>query len=155
MHNNAFTFGVYLYSACTQHGTWHQSSCDQWAGWPISFCGPTQERASATDNTGKTRERLWENEGEWIGKVGFRNEQIASSRRSFHGYIFLTTPGFKLKGEPLSYGFSTYGSSISASAAPYCGGAVIEIWPKHHKNVNEIWLKQTFLHKCNWSLMEI
>ena len=42
-----FFFLAYLYSAGTQHGTLHE------AGWPILFCGPTQEPVLATANTGK------------------------------------------------------------------------------------------------------
>ena len=46
-------WSLYLYSANTQHGNLHP------AGWPILFCGPTQEAVLATANTGKTRERFW------------------------------------------------------------------------------------------------
>ena len=48
-----FFFLAYLYSAGTQHGNLHQ------AGWPILFCGPTQEPVLATANTGKTQKRFW------------------------------------------------------------------------------------------------
>ena len=41
----------------------------RWAGWPNSFCRPTQEPALATANTEDTREGFWQNEGDWTGEV--------------------------------------------------------------------------------------
>ena len=61
-------FFAYLYSAGTQHGNLHP------AGWPILFCGPTQEPLLATANTGKTRKRFGENAGEWTGKLEISKE---------------------------------------------------------------------------------
>ena len=52
-HTTSHVFWAYLYSAGTQHGNLHQ------AGWPILFCGPTQEPVLATANTWKNRERFW------------------------------------------------------------------------------------------------
>ena len=56
-HNSCFLllllFWAYLYSAGTQHWKVHPT------GWPILFCGPTQEPVSATTNTGKIRKRFW------------------------------------------------------------------------------------------------
>ena len=52
-HTTSYVFWAYLYSASTQHGNQHP------AGWPILFCGPTQEPALATANAGKNRERFW------------------------------------------------------------------------------------------------
>ena len=40
-------FLAYLYSLGTQHGNLHPT------GWPILFCGPTQDPVLATANTGK------------------------------------------------------------------------------------------------------
>ena len=57
------------------------------AGWPILFCGPTQELVLATANTGKNRERFWENEVEWTGRVETSKEEIPSSKRSTYGYV--------------------------------------------------------------------
>ena len=45
-------FLAYFYSADTQHGNLHPQ------GWPISFCGPTQESVLATANGKKSREVL-------------------------------------------------------------------------------------------------
>ena len=58
-------FGAYLilYSVSIQHGNLNP------AGWPISFCGPTQEPVLATANTGKTRERFWK-KCRWMDRKG-------------------------------------------------------------------------------------
>ena len=61
--NNSTCFEAYLYSVGTQHENL------QSAGWPILFCGPTQEPVLATANTEKNRERFWKNAGEWTGRV--------------------------------------------------------------------------------------
>ena len=82
-HKSCF-FLAYLYSVDTQHGNPHQ------AGWPISFCGPTQQPVLATANTIKTRERFWKNAGEWTGKVEISKEEIHGSK-----YVYWPTPGFK------------------------------------------------------------
>ena len=79
--NSNTYFGTYLYSAGTQHGNLHS------AGWPILFCGPTQEPVLATANAGKTRERFWENAGEWTGRIEISKEEIHCSKRSMYGYI--------------------------------------------------------------------
>ena len=46
-------FGAYLFFVGTQYWNLHP------AGWPILFCGPTQESVLATANTGKKCERFW------------------------------------------------------------------------------------------------
>ena len=50
-HKSVF-FLAYLYSAGTQHKNLHP------AGWPILFCGPTQEPVLAKASTGKNPERF-------------------------------------------------------------------------------------------------
>ena len=52
-HKSCVFFLAYLYSAGTQNGNLHPG------GWPVLFCGPTQEPVLATANTGKNRERFW------------------------------------------------------------------------------------------------
>ena len=49
------------------------------AGWPILFCGPTQER--------KNWERFWKNAGEWTRRVEINKEEIPGSKRSMHANI--------------------------------------------------------------------
>ena len=51
-HTASHVFWAYLHSVGTQHGSLHP------AGWPILFCGPTQELVLATANAGKTQ-RFW------------------------------------------------------------------------------------------------
>ena len=65
--NKNTCFGAYLYSAGTQHGNLHR------AGWPILFCGPTQEPVLATANTGQTRERFW-GKCTWIDRMGRKQQ---------------------------------------------------------------------------------
>ena len=65
----------------TQHRNLHP------AGWPILFCGPTQEPVLATANTGKNLERFWKNAGEWTGRVEISKEEIPGGKHSMHGYI--------------------------------------------------------------------
>ena len=45
--NKNTCLGAYLYSAGTKHRNLHP------AGWPVLFCGSTQELVLATANTGK------------------------------------------------------------------------------------------------------
>ena len=57
----------------------------RWAGWSSLFCGSTQKPASATANSGKTRERFRQkNVGEWTGKIEISKEpkEIPDSWRS-------------------------------------------------------------------------
>ena len=49
----------------TQHGNLHQFSVTM----SRVICGPTQEPVLVTANTGKTRERFWENADEWTGRI--------------------------------------------------------------------------------------
>ena len=72
--------------ARTQHGNLHP------AGWPILFCGPTQEPVLATANKGKTWERFGKNADEWTGRVEISKEEIPGSKRSKYDYI-TTSPG--------------------------------------------------------------
>ena len=72
----------YLYSTGTQRANLHP------AGWPILFCGPTQEPVLATANTGKTKGRgFGKNAGEWTGMVEISKEEIPGSKRSLYDYI--------------------------------------------------------------------
>ena len=66
-HKSCCFFLPYLYSADTQHGNLHP------AGWPILYCGPTQEPVLATAYTGKNRERFQKKCG-WMDWKG-RNKQ--------------------------------------------------------------------------------
>ena len=66
-------FSAYLYSAGTQHGNLHPT------GWPILFCGPAQELALATANTGKVGRGFGKNAGEWTGRVEMRKKSLAVS----------------------------------------------------------------------------
>ena len=73
-------FWAYLYSAGTQHGNLHP------AGWPILFCGPTQEPVLATADTGKKSEVVLEkNADEWTGRVEISKEEIPGSKLSMCG----------------------------------------------------------------------
>ena len=90
------------------------SSLWRWAGWPILFCGSTQEPASVVCDDGQgdlfysvdphrnlhqpqlTREKLGrsfgeKNEGEWIGKVEFRKKEIPGSKWRMRAVIWPTT----------------------------------------------------------------
>ena len=72
----------------TQHGNLHP------IGWPISFCGPTQELVLATANTGKNWERFWKkNAGEWTGRVEIRKKSLAVNAACMATYW--PTPGSK------------------------------------------------------------
>ena len=73
-------FWAYLYSAGTQHGNLHR------AGWPVLFCGPTQEPCVSHSQHRKNRERFWKNAGEWTGRVEISKEKIPGSKRSMCGY---------------------------------------------------------------------
>ena len=112
---NNTAFKAYLYSMGTQHRNLHP------AGWPIQFCGPTQEPVLATANTGKTLERLWKKcwKHKWTG-----TGRVEISNR----YTVWLYPDqlLALKGEPLNSVFSTDGTFIPASAAPHCGVCVWE-----------------------------
>ena len=90
------------YSTGTQHGNLSL------AGWPILFCGPTQEPCISHSQDRKNLERSGKNSGEWTGKVELGKEEIPGSKRSI------------LKGERLSSVLSPDRTSISASTAPYC-----------------------------------
>ena len=56
-------FLAYLYSAGTQDGNLHP------AGWPILFCGPTQEPCVSHSQHKKTRERFWK-KCRWMDRKG-------------------------------------------------------------------------------------
>ena len=60
------------------------------------------------------------NADEWTGSVEISKEGVPGSKRSMHcnNYTDLLQA---LKGEPLSFVFSSDGTLISASAAPHCG----------------------------------
>ena len=77
-----FFLKAYLYSAGTQHGNLHP------AGGPTLFCGPTQELALATANTGKKIGRGFGiNAGEWTGMAEISKKEIPGGKRSMYGYI--------------------------------------------------------------------
>ena len=93
---------------------------EEHAGWPILFCGPTQEPVLATANTGKTRKRFWK-KCRWMDRKG-RNKQGRNPWQKT-SQVWLYTDLFQaLKGERLRSVFSPDGTLISASAAPHCWG---------------------------------
>ena len=61
----------------------------RWAGWPIWFCGSTQEPALATANTGNIRGRVWK-KGGWVQsgasptRVQLGWHFLASDRQRYH-----------------------------------------------------------------------
>ena len=75
--------GDLFYSAGTRHGNLPP------AGWSLLFCGPTQEPALATANTGKKSGDFLEekNASEWTGRVEISEEEIPGSKRGIYGYI--------------------------------------------------------------------
>ena len=80
-HTTGHVFWAYLYSAGTQHGNLHS------AGWPILFCGPTQEPCVNHSQHRRNQESFWKNAGEWTGRVEISKEEIPGSKRSMYGYI--------------------------------------------------------------------
>ena len=66
-HHNTF-FLAYLYSAGTQHGNLHL------AGWPILFCGPTQEPCVSHSQHRRNRDRFWKKKSRWMDRKG-RNKK--------------------------------------------------------------------------------
>ena len=81
-HKSCFFFIAYLHSVGTQYGNLHP------AGWPILFCGPTQELYfSHSQRRKKSGDVLQKNEGEWTGRVEISKEEIPGSKRSMYGYI--------------------------------------------------------------------
>ena len=73
-------FLAYLFSAGTQHGKLHP------AGWPILFCGPTQEQVLATANAGKKQERFWK-KCTWMDWKGRNKKETPGNKLNMHGYI--------------------------------------------------------------------
>ena len=71
-HTTSHVFVPYLYSIGTQHRNLLP------AGWPILFCGPTQEPVLATANIGKNWERFWK-KCRWMGRVALRKKFLAVS----------------------------------------------------------------------------
>ena len=57
------------------------------AGWPILFCGTTQEPVVATANTGEIGRGFGKNAGGWTGKVEISKEEIPGSKCSIYGHI--------------------------------------------------------------------
>ena len=66
-HHKSCFFLAYLYSAGTQHGNLPP------AGWPILFCGPTQEPCVSHSQYRKNREKFWK-KCRWMDRKG-RNKQ--------------------------------------------------------------------------------
>ena len=87
-HNSSYNkscfvvvFWAYLYPSGIQHGNLHQT------GWPILFCGPTQEPCASQNQHMKNRERFWK-KCRWMdGSVEISKEEIPGSKRSTYGYI--------------------------------------------------------------------
>ena len=93
-HKSCFYLACF-HSAGTQHGNLPS------AGWPISFCRPTQEPCVSHSQHRRNRERFWNHPppkkkkkttttttaGEWIGRVEISKEEIPGSKRSTYGYI--------------------------------------------------------------------
>ena len=132
-NNNNTCFGACLFLRALKTGTCN--CCLQWwTGWPVLFCGPTQEPVIATANTGKARERFWKNAGKWTGSIELaRKKTLAVSVACVA--LYWPTPGFKGVGEPSSSVFSTDGTLISASAAPHCGVLWEQIWMMKYNNI--------------------
>ena len=65
----------------TQHRNLHP------AGWPILFCGPTQEPVLAAANIRKSWDSFGKNAGEWTGRVQIGEEEIPDNKRIMHGNI--------------------------------------------------------------------
>ena len=58
------------------------------AGWPILFCGPTQEPVLATANAGKKSvEVLEKNAGELTGRAEISRKEIPGTKRSMYGLL--------------------------------------------------------------------
>ena len=83
-------FWAYLYSTGTQHGNLHPT------GWPILFCGPTQEPVIATADTEKKLGEVWK-KCRWMDRKGRnkqrRNKSLAVSVACMA--IYWPTLGFK------------------------------------------------------------
>ena len=81
---------AYLYSAGTQHGNLPP------AGWPILFCGPTQEPCVSHSQYRKNRERFWK-KCRWMDwKCRNKQEKKKSLAVSVACMaIYWPTPGFK------------------------------------------------------------
>ena len=81
-HTTSHVFWAYLYSVGSQRGNLHP------AGWPISFCGPTQEPCVSYSQHRKNFGRgFGKNAGEWTGRVEISKEEIPGSKRSMYGYL--------------------------------------------------------------------
>ena len=83
-----FFFIAYLYSAGTQHGNLHP------AGWPILFCGPTQEpcvsHSQHREKSGGVLDKMQVN---GPGSVEIRKKSLAVSVACMA--IYWPTPGLK------------------------------------------------------------
>ena len=74
-------FGACLYSAGARHRNLHS------AGWPILFCGPTQEPCVSHSQHRRNREMFCKKAGEWTGRVEISKEEIPGIKCSMYGYI--------------------------------------------------------------------
>ena len=99
-----------LYSADTRHGNLHPT------GWPILFCGPTQEPVLATANTGKKSREILEKKYRWMDQKGRNKEEKSLTVSVACMAIFWPTPGFK--GKTFKLSVLTRWDLISASAVP-------------------------------------
>ena len=106
------SFFAYLYSAGSQHGN------PRPIGWPILFCGPTQEPVIATANAWEIGRGFGKNAGELTGKVEIGKEEIHGSKRSMHGYILTYS---RFRGRTFKLCVSPDGALSFASAAPHYG----------------------------------
>ena len=95
----AFNTGIYI-----NHLWW-------WPRWPILFCRLTQQPVITALPTGKTWERFWKK----MKVTGLGRKKLVSEVCRLYSDLL-----HNIKGKPLSSGFSTDGSLISASTVPYC-----------------------------------
>jgi len=101
----------------TQHGNLHQLSVTI-NRVTYFILRATQVPVLATANTGKNPERLWENTGEWAGRVEISKEEIPGSKRGM--IVWLYTDLLQALKENLSALCSQQMGLISASQAPNC-----------------------------------
>ena len=84
-HNSCFVlfvFLAYLYFAGTQHGSLHP------AGWPILFCGPTQESCVSHSQHRKNQDIFWK-KYRWMDRKG-RNNHTKQKLLEWRIWIMIT-----------------------------------------------------------------
>ena len=126
-------FLAYLYSAGTQNGNLHP------AGWPILFCGPTQEPCvSHSQHREKSGEVLEKNASEWTGSVEINKKEIPGSKRNFCSH----TNGYRL---------SSSNNSVSEGCV-WIAETVAQIYT-HMGRWNSPRLLSKAKHQC-WAVLE-